>query len=521
MIPVIDIFAGPGGLGEGFSSFKINNTSPFKLNLSIEKDQYAYDTLVLRSFFRKLLEGDDCQNYYQYLRGTISKSYLISRHVSLYEKSKVECWHAELGPRHELTAAPISSRENPSNSQVNDRIQTALAGNRSWVLIGGPPCQAYSLVGRSRMKGHDEEGFEKDHRHFLYKEYLRVLAQHKPPVFVLENVKGILSSKINGNLIFPQIISDLSNPQVALHDEVLGAAGAKYFIVPLIENSRSNPAQDVTDYVVKSELFGIPQSRHRVILLGIREDLERQFDALIVAKKTLTFSDYTQDLPPIRSGIAHSADDGEVWPDLLKKIQSKINLDDFGNLGKRINEVIGDLDPEYDRGGKFIPFPANVKISELQDQNLGGWCNHQSRSHMEPDLLRYLFASCFAAENGKSPTLVDFPQSLLPNHKNIEDQGVNKVGFADRFRVVLCHKPSNTIMSHLAKDGHYYIHPDSRQCRSLTVREAARLQTFPDNYYFEGPITEQFRQVGNAVPPKLAEQIAGVVYSLLLANRFV
>ena len=133
---------------------------------------------------------------------------------------------------------------------------------------------------------------------------------------------------------------------------------------------------------------------------------------------------------------------------------------------------------------------------------------------MASDLQRYLFASSFAAVNGKSPELRDFPRSLLPAHRNIGLEGKEEF-FDDRFRVQLADKPSSTITCHLAKDGHYYIHYDPSQCRSLTVREAARLQTFPDNYYFCGTRTAQYKQVGNAVPPLLANQIASLVLGIV------
>ena len=133
---------------------------------------------------------------------------------------------------------------------------------------------------------------------------------------------------------------------------------------------------------------------------------------------------------------------------------------------------------------------------------------------MSSDLYRYLFATCFAKARGRSPTLADFPSDLLPEHRNVS-KALAGGNFNDRFRVQIWSRPSTTITCHLARDGHYYIHPDPSQCRSLTAREAARLQTFPDNYFFCGQRTAQYKQVGNAVPPLMAREIARVVHAVL------
>jgi len=171
---------------------------------------------------------------------------------------------------------------------------------------------------------------------------------------------------------------------------------------------------------------------------------------------------------------------------------------------------------DLDTGCSFVP-KGKRKIcfaaDWFLDKRLGGFCNHEARSHMPSDLHRYLFAACFAKVHGRSPTLVDFPSLLLPDHKNVQEN-VSETIFSDRFRVQIASRVATTITSHISKDGHYFIHPDPSQCRSLTVREAARLQTFPDNYRFEGPRTEQYTQVGNAVPPLLALQVAKVVSKL-------
>ena len=136
--------------------------------------------------------------------------------------------------------------------------------------------------------------------------------------------------------------------------------------------------------------------------------------------------------------------------------------------------------PYVDAGGE-----VHALTTWYRDEVLGGLCSHESRSHMEGDLRRYLYCSAFAQLHDRSPKLNEFPAGLLPDHKNVQ-AGINSNHFSDRFRVQVEDRPASTVTSHIAKDGHYFIHYDPAPCRSLSVREAARLQTFPDNYYFEG-----------------------------------
>lgn len=147
------------------------------------------------------------------------------------------------------------------------------------------------------------------------------------------------------------------------------------------------------------------------------------------------------------------------------------------------------------------------------NKRLEGACNHSTRGHIKEDLYRYFYSAIIAERFGTSTKLNDFPRGLLPKHKNAKGKD-----FVDRFRVLIGNRPATTITSHISKDGHYFIHPDPRQSRSLTVREAARIQTFPDNYFFCGPRTSQYVQVRNAVPPLLVKKIAKVVYECLQAN---
>jgi DNA (cytosine-5)-methyltransferase 1 len=188
---------------------------------------------------------------------------------------------------------------------------------------------------------------------------------------------------------------------------------------------------------------------------------------------------------------------------------------------QKINEILDNIinSKIESRGAEFIQSKCDIgtENEDLQswflDNRIEGVCNHTSRGHMSSDLYRYLFISLFGEEENKSPKLEDFPDDLLPNHKNV-NEGINNSKFADRFRVQLWNEPAKTITSHISKDGHYFIHPDPVQCRSLTVREAARIQTFPDNYFFCGPRTSQYIQVGNAVPPLLAKKLAKLVREL-------
>jgi len=280
---------------------------------------------------------------------------------------------------------------------------------------------------------------------------------------------------------------------------------------------------------VRAERHGIPQSRHRVILLGIREDLCDVTPAVLPRQSPVPAGEVLDGLPPLRSGLsrtngrlARNADGPDGWLEVLRGEINKRWVDGNQGIENRdavralIVSTIGRLRvPKADRGGEFVPGEITIGYEPAWylDDRIGGACNHATRVHMDRDLHRYLFAACYAHVNSWSPRLKDFPPDLLPNHRNVDD-ALNGGFFNDRFRVQLKDKPATTITSHIHKDGHYYIHPDPAQCRSLSVREAARLQTFPDNYFFSGPRTKQYVQVGNAVPPLLARQIGEIVYSV-------
>jgi len=402
-----------------------------------------------------------------------------------------------------------------------------LKGHDKWVLIGGPPCQAYSTAGRSKNRSLKGYKPEKDNRNFLYLEYLRIIANHWPAVFVMENVRGILSSKVKKNLLFPKILKDLRAPA-----KVFNGNGSdrkyNYRIYSLVEPCSDrdlfgNPEFKPTEFIIKGEDYGVPQARHRVILLGIREDLGEIIPKTLKKKKAVTTEEVIGDLPVLRSGISKGQDSYEEWFRTIYSIGEESWVQNLENkeLRYEIIELLKRLEvPEHQRGKEFIRFNAACKYRKrwFYDKKLSGVCNSVTKEHMREDLKRYFFLSAFAKVTGRSPQIKDFPKELLPKHKNIQDTK-KKGDWADRFRVQVNNKPSTTVMCHLSKDGHYYIHYDPLQCRAFTVREAARLQTFPDNYFFMGSKTSQYTQVGNAVPPLLALQIAEIVYDLILRER--
>jgi len=335
----------------------------------------------------------------------------------------------------------------------------------------------------------------------------------------MENVKGLLSAKVEKEGIFQQILADLRRPDIAT--AILKARPLEYRLVPL-GGGTSDLLGDFApeDFVVRSEKYGIPQTRHRIIILGIRGDLVTESTSLRLASET-TIDDVISDLPRIRSGLSREPDSIEAWSNAVRSITSLsfkgASTPAFLDaLNRSRNRIGGNLS----RGGAFLPgiFQPRRHRNWFCDPKLKGVCNHESRGHIRSDLKRYFFAAVFAKCFGRSPLLEDFPIALLPNHQNVAD-ALKETKFNDRFRVQVSGRPATTVVSHISKDGHYYIHYDAAQCRSLTVREAARLQTFPDNYFFEGPRTEQYKQVGNAVPPLLAKQIAGVVAKVLEQNR--
>ncbi|MEN5067376.1 DNA cytosine methyltransferase [Achromobacter aegrifaciens] len=508
---MIDLFAGPGGLCEGFSSiFDEAGVRRFAVKVSVEKDPIAHRTLLLRAIFRKFPKDQVPDCYYEYVQGKITREIFLAhpdiKDAAEHAAKEARCAELGLNPHEEIDAW----------------IRAALGNQTDWVLIGGPPCQAYSLAGRSRLRSKDPKKFEADAKHFLYTEYLRIIQEFAPAVFVMENVKGMLNSKNAGKRIFECILADLKEPREDLH----------YVIRSLVVNKDE---LEPNDYVIEADSYGIPQSRHRVILFGIRSDVAEATPELtgnpdrfllVKAKKRVGVSAALAGLPPLRSRLSKEPDSQETWIKALRAAPLSLK-------GWRVplRNVIEPAMTKYIRraekhstfGASFIPMsvdPGRAMPSDLRewylDSRLGGVLQHETRRHMRSDLHRYMFATCFAATQDYAPDLRNFPRKLLPDHGNVDEE---TIPFKDRFRVQMGKDPSSTVVAHIKKDGHYYIHPDPAQCRSLTAREAARLQTFPDNYFFEGTRTEQYGQIGNAVPPLLAKQIGEIILDFMTASR--
>lgn len=503
--PVVDVFAGPGGLGEGFASFTgENDKRRFHGIVAIERDEFSHRTLLLRHFLRCFPDNEFPDEYYHYLNGDIGLDDLYRAHKAEFAEAKSSALRISLGP--------------DSHTQVRRIIGSRLAGRKRWALVGGPPCQAYSLVGRSRMMG--QADFEKDERHFLYLEYLKIIADHAPPVFVMENVKGLLSAKVGGAAVIDRIIADLAHPGAALKGT---QKGLSYRLYSLTEQEMPGDVIDPRLFLVRAEDYGVPQARHRMFIVGIRSDIDVR-PGLLRPHKAPTVSDTIGNLPAIRSGLSRGADSVERWSREIERLSSM-------DIARQLNgahytkavasgislELSSSDEVPTRRSSRTYPgrIPGRFRaLASLHDTRLRTLTGHESRGHMASDLRRYMYAAVFARVTGRSPKLSDFPRGLLPAHQNVE-LGTSGKMFSDRFRVQLPNDVSTTITSHISKDGHYFIHYDPAQCRSLTVREAARLQTFPDNYHFEGPRTAQYHQVGNAVPPYLARQIAAVVAEVL------
>ncbi|PFF05384.1 DNA (cytosine-5-)-methyltransferase [Bacillus cereus] len=413
---VIDLFAGAGGLSEGFLRQRFN------ILAKIEKDKAACETLLTRMAYYNLKENNKLHIYKDYIQGEISKELLLS-HCENLVPSKI-----------------INQEINKENLlDIFAKVNKLLMNKELDGIIGGPPCQAYSIVGRSRNSYKKDN----DERIYLYQYYAQFLDYFKPKFFLFENVKGLLSFKDHNNeLLLPKILEEFS--KVGYQTEVMTVNAADY---------------------------GVPQKRERVFIFGYNNmyNFSNFFETLEAEKNssTITINRLFQDLPKIKSG---------------------------------------ETSFKYNRG---IEKDSYLNETGIRDE----WdilTQHIARRNNERDLEIYKMVAS-GKRNGKNITY-----EMIPEHLQTHN---NTSSFLDRFKALDGEGVAHTIVAHIAKDGHHYIHPDDKQNRSITVREAARIQTFPDNFYFESSRTTAFQQIGNAVPPLLAEKLAKVVKDIVILQK--
>lgn len=405
----IDLFAGAGGLSEGFMQ------SGFEPVAHVEMNEYAAKTIETRMVYFYLKKHDSLEKYYMYEKGQITREELL-----------------ELVPEEELKTVinkEISIFTIKDIFKAIDTIMKEKELKQVDVIVGGPPCQAYSLVGRAQSS-HMLVPMEEDPRNELYKMYVQFLTRYKPRMFVFENVAGIKSAR--GGQAYKNLQSYMRR--------------VGYEIEPQELNAKD---------------FGVLQSRKRVIIIGWLKGTGYGYPTFEIIQGNAIVRDLLKDLSKLYPGRGSN---------------------DYGTQDMR----------------KVKGYVKKNAIREKVDVLTG----HIARPHTKQDIEIYKrVIDLWYEKEHKRLKYDDLPENLKTHN--------NRTSFVDRFKIVegdmeYCH----TILAHLSKDGHYFIHPDINQHRSITVREAARLQSFPDNYFFEGPRTSQFVQIGNAVPPMMAKEIA-------------
>lgn len=321
-------------------------------------------------------------------------------------------------------------------------IDKAVAGRSVDVIVGGPPCQAYSTAGRVR----DSKGMASDPRNFLFESYVRILEYYRPKFFVFENVTGLLSAKVNGKPILPSIMKALGTAYKVISDPAI-----------LVHNTAD---------------YGVPQIRKRVIIMGVRKDIDNK------------------DVIDLYNDVLKTHWNPETEPESRKGLKKFIS----------VKEAIGDLppvEPGEDASTDTYNYPCdNAFLKRIGSAGMHPLMDHIARKHNALDRER--FAVMIRNRWTFGQLRKEMPQ-YEHEHARV---------FDNSYVVQWWDLPSKTILAHIHKDGFQFIHPDGNQTRSFTVREAARIQSFPDDFEFAGSRGEKYKQIGNAVPPLFAEALA-------------
>ena len=404
----IDLFAGAGGLSEGFIR------EGFKPIAHVEMNKDACETLKTRTAFHYLKEENRIEEYYDYLKGKIDRDELWSRI-----------------PKHLINSVINTEISAETLPLIFSKIDAELGKEKVDLVIGGPPCQAYSVAGRAR----DPKGMSDDPRNHLYKYYVEFLKRYKPKMFVFENVPGILSANNGGYL-------------------------------ELIFEAVKEAGYELEKKVLNAKHFGVLQDRKRVIIIGWKKNLKLKYPHFEEKEPQFEIlKDLFSDLPKIKSGQ--------------------------GSLG-----IV-----EYAKS-------TTNYLEKTQIRNcINFTTQHIARQNNENDLEIYRIAVEKWVNDKKRLNYAELPERLI-KHSNTKS-------FTNRFQVVNHLGISHTVVAHICADGHYYIHPDLNQNRSITVREAARIQSFPDDYFFEKSRTAAYKQIGNAVPVLMAEGIAKKIKEMI------
>ena len=399
----IDLFSGAGGLSEGFIK------AGFTPIAHVETNKRACETLETRLIYHRLKSNNNIGGYNDYITKKITRLQFLE----MFGDSKI-------------SSSVINLSIGSENNNIIFKKIDELAGKKTIdLIVGGPPCQAYSLVGRAR----DKDGMKNDPRNFLYKEYTKYLKRYCPKVFVFENVIGLITA--NKGLYFEKMKEDF------------------------------NEAGYDLDYTIqKSEDFGVLQKRRRIILIGWKKGIDFQYPKFNKIENNFSIKDILFDLKKLSPGEQNNVTNYQTPPN---KYLSKFGLRN---------------------GVNFVT-------------------QHITRPHNNRDLKIYEIAINKFLKKGERLKYPDLPEELK-THKN-------QKSFVDRYKVIDLHGFCHTMVAHIAKDGHHYIYPDTKQIRSISVREAARIQSFPDDFFFEGGRSAAFRQIGNAVPPLMAKEIANSI----------